>query len=245
MRRSTVSASQVRSARRPMLALVALSAIGLAACSGSTPAASGSPSAPAVASQPAAVSQPAVASQPAEASQPPATPSATASQAATPAQPSSGPTAVPTSIDPCQLITAQEAGALVGTSFGPGKEETRSGNSRACIYGSGTKNVFEVTVAIAPDAATAKKAEDDAMARLKADASKLSQGIAVTELLGFAPDTDAVLLELKPNPYISGRAIYFLRGTSFAGFSDLTVGGAALSADVMKAEAMTVLGRLP
>lgn len=234
MRRSAVFASQVRPARSPMLALVALSAIGLAACSGSTPAASGSPSAPAVASQPAVVSQP------------PATPSATASQGAASTQPSSGPTAVPTSIDPCQLITAQEAGTLAGTTFGPGKKETYSGNGRGCIYGSGTKNVFGVIVAIAPDVATAKKAEADVVARLKADASKLSQGMAVTELPGFAPNTDAMLLEVKPNPYgISGRAIYFLRGASFAGFSDLAVGGTAPSADAMKAEAMTVLGKLP
>lgn len=101
-------------------------------------------------------------------------------------------------------------------------------------------------VAIAPDVATAKKEEADAQARLRASASKAGQKLAVTQLPGFAPGADALLLELEPNPAgVTGRAIYVLRGTTFFGFSDLVVGGSAPAADALKAQAMTSLGRLP
>jgi hypothetical protein len=153
---------------------------------------------------------------------------------------------VPTSIDPCQLITSQEAGKLAGASFGAGLEETLSGNSRMCTYGAQTKNVIEVLVAIAPDVATAKQAEASAEADVQASAAQLSVGMTITKLPGFAPNTDAVLMELKPNSIgVAGRAIYVLRGTAFFGFSDLVLGGAAPSADAVKAQAMTTLGKLP
>lgn len=223
---------------RAWRALVLLSVVGLAACTGST----ATPTASVAASSPSAA-----------AAAPSAAPSASPSAAATNPTPeasaaaaSAGPTAVPTSIDPCQLISAQEAGTLAGAAFGPGKESTTKGNGRICTYGGETKNVFMVMVAIAPDVATAKKEEASAEADLQANAGQLNQGLTITKLPGFAPNTDAVLMELKPNALgISGRAIYLLRGTAFAGFNDLVVGGSAPSADAVKAEAMTVLGRLP
>ncbi len=70
--------------------------------------------------------------------------------------------------------------------------------------------------------------------------------MTITKMPGFTSNSDAVLMEIKPNSIgISGRAIYVLRGTVFFGFSSLVLGGSAPAADAMKAEAMTVLGRLP
>jgi hypothetical protein len=153
---------------------------------------------------------------------------------------------VPTALDPCQIITAQEASSLAGTTFGPGKEETLPSNTKMCTYGSQTKNVFEVVVAMAPDAATAKKQEAAAEADLQANASQLQQGMTITKLPNFAPNTDAVLMQIKNNPIgIGGAALYLLKGATFAGFSDLALGGKAPTAEAMKAEAMKVLAQLP
>ena len=225
---------------RTVRALLVLTVFGLAACTGSTATETPPASVALAVSPPAAVALPS-AEPSASPSGEAASPSPDTSTAASPEG-----SAVPTSIDPCQLVTAQEAGALAHATFGPGKAETLEGNSRMCTYGAQTKNVFGVIVAIAPDVATAKKEEASAEADLKANAAQLEQGMTITKLPGFAPDTDAVLLELKPNALgIGGRAIYLLRGTTFVGFNDLVVGGAAPSADAMKTEAMTVLGKLP
>lgn len=210
---------------------------GLAACSGSTTAPSAVPTQP-------AATPPIVTPAPSAS----ATASAQPSPSSAALQPSPTPeaTAVATSIDPCQLIPADEAGTLAGAKFGPGKEETTSGNSRICTYGANTHNVFQVIVAIAPDEMTAKKEEAAAEADARASAGDLAKGLVITKLPSFAPDTDAVLMEIKPNPIVAGRAIYLLRGTTFFGFSDLVTGPTGgPSTAAVKDEAMTVLGRLP
>jgi hypothetical protein len=110
-------------------------------------------------------------------------------------------------------------------------------------------NVFTVDVAIAPDEATATADEAAAQADLQAAAAKLAnKGVTVTQLPGFATGTDAVLMDATAN--VSGqtlgvRAMYVLRGTTFFAFSDVALNKAPPSADAMKAEATTVLGRLP
>ena len=51
----------------------------------------------------------------------------------------------PTTLDPCQIVTQQEASALTGVSFGPGKQ-LQGALSKSCLYGAGSKNVFRVDV---------------------------------------------------------------------------------------------------
>src|SRR5258708_181257 len=63
---------------------------------------------------------------------------------------------IKTTTDPCQLVTAAEASTLAGATYGAGAAQANPGGSNTCIYGSQTTNVFEVTVAIASDAATAQ-----------------------------------------------------------------------------------------
>jgi hypothetical protein len=220
----------------PLRTLVVLSIAGLAACTGAT-----SP-APTVGT-PAVLGSPTVA---------PA-PTVSATDVATSAEPSDsgldGPTAVPTSIDPCQIIPAAEAGQLAGATFGPGKESTTEGNARICTYGASTLNVFTFEVAIAPDEATAQADEAAALADIDAEAAKLSsQGFTTTKLPGFAPGADAVLfvgtVDLGGTK-VGGSAIYVLHGTTFFGFSDIALRQAPPTADTLTTEAMTVLGRLP
>src|SRR5262249_33637671 len=48
-----------------------------------------------------------------------------------------------TTTDPCQIVTASEASALTGATYGPGAERA-IGPGKTCVYGGGTKNVFMV-----------------------------------------------------------------------------------------------------
>ena len=225
-----------------LAALLASSAIVASACTstGATPAPSDSPSL-------GAIVLPSIGGA--------VVPPSSANPTDTPAPSDSGganasdlPSAVPTDIDPCQVITADEAGQLAGATFTAGQEEETSGHSRICTYGANTTNVFMVLVAIAPDVATAKAAEKAAEQDLKDNAQSFGVPFNVTKLPGFADQTDAVILDGSASlggETVSGRGMYLLRGTTFVGFSDLVVGKPAPSADDMKAEATTVLGRVP
>ena len=155
-------------------------------------------------------------------------------------------TAVPTSVDPCPLVTAAEAGQLAGTTFGAGKPETTSGNGRICVYGSQTLNVFTVIVGQAPDAATAKSEETAALAELQ-NASNVS-GLKVTQLPGFASGADAAVAQggaTIAGKTISVSAIYVLKGVIFFGFSDLVLGTGAPGASALEAQAKVALTRVP
>ena len=215
------------------IAGVALAAIAVAGCSGSA-----TPSA--VASAVAQISFPPVGTEaPSEA---PAASSSTSSEAPE----ASLPTAIPTAIDPCQLITADEASTLVGVTFGPGKESTDK-NLKLCSYGTAT-NVFTVEVEVAPDEATAQAAEAQAKAELDAKAGQAGEGsLTAIPLPSFADNTDAAILEGSVSKPIAvdARALLLLRGVDFVGFSDVAIGGQAPSQDAMKAQAATVLSRLP
>jgi hypothetical protein len=167
-----------------------------------------------------------------------------AAETATPElSPLAGPTGVPTSLDPCQLVTAQEASALSGGSFTAGVESTTSGNGKICTYGGRTLNVFEVIVAQAPDVATAQAGKAEAQAALAKQAPK---GLKFTELPSLADGA----AYFSGSVTISGQsigagAIYVLKGTIFFGFSDLNFGHAPISAAALQTEAQTILGRLP
>jgi hypothetical protein len=117
------------------------------------------------------------------------------------------------------------------------------------VYGAQTKQVFTVTIAIAPDEATAKSEEAAAEQDLKAKAAENAAiGPVVTELPNFAPNSDAVMMGAEKTLAgytIGARAIYVLRGATFLGFSDVAIDAKVPTADAVKAEAMTVPGRVP
>src|SRR5262245_41931966 len=91
---------------------------------------------------------------------------------ATTAPPTGTPAATPsgvsgstkTTLDPCELVTQQEASALTGAAFGPGKEESDPGGGRRCVYGYQTKNVFLVVVVQAPTVELARAVKDQVRA---------------------------------------------------------------------------------
>jgi hypothetical protein len=160
-------------------------------------------------------------------------------------QPQAAPVAV--ALDPCQLVTSQEAASLAGTTFGAGLEGSTPGGLKTCTYGSQATNVFTVDVAQAADVATAQKDKDQFLADLQANLQQLSdQGLNVTQLPNFADG--AVLASASISAQgttFNGSAIGVLKGTIFFGFSDIVVGGAAPTSEALQTEATTVLGRLP
>lgn len=155
------------------------------------------------------------------------------------------PSAVPTDIDPCELITSAEASAFVGAKFGEGKASTTENNLKLCAYSAPGPNIFTVEVAVAPDVATAQAAEAEA----KAELSSKGADLAVEPLPSFADNTDAAILQGSASSgglSIGGRALLLLRGTTFVGFSDISAGGAKPpSEQAFKDLGNTVLAKLP
>jgi hypothetical protein len=225
---------------RPLgaLALAGAMATVIAGCSGST-----TPSA--VASAVANASFPAATEAPSE--PPSEAMSAEPSSAATEAPSETElPSAVATAIDPCQLITAAEAGQMVGVTFGAGKEHEGANHVKSCTYTSGT-NTFTVDVAVAPDEATAKTAENQAVSAIESNQGLKDAGMKETKLTNFAPGTDALILDgqVKGQISLAARALMLLKGVTYVGFSDLAIGGDVPSQDAFKNEAMTVISRIP
>src|SRR4029077_7074095 len=142
-------------------AVLAISALGVAAC---TSSGSPGPSVPALPSL-AVVAPPPASEAPSTAPAASDTPEPSTAESAEPS-------AVATDIDPCQLITADEAGQLTGTAFGAGKESVTKGNAKICTYGAQTKNVFMVEVAIAPSEDIAKADETAVLASLQEQAAQ-------------------------------------------------------------------------
>jgi len=170
------------------------------------------------------------------------TPSASASAAAQ-LSPSATTAAV---VDPCQLVTQQEASQLAGTTFGVGQEETSSGGGRRCVYGAQTANVFTVALVIAPDAATAQAGWNEA--QTQAQSQLLQEGVKVTLDQTTLPGADKTVTgtanETLNGQTISISAIYVLKGKTFFTFSDLVLGKQAPSIALMEAQAQTSLTRV-
>lgn len=172
---------------------------------------------------------------------PSATPSASASASAK-----------ATTLDPCQLVTAAEASALSGASFGAGLEETTgtNGTGKRCTYGSQTTNVFFVQVATAASASDAQAAWATEEAQADADLAagfpaQASANVTKTDVSGLG-DRAAVGTgsETIEGQTISGGVIYLLKGPNFLAFGDLTLGTAPTAA-ALQTQAATSLARMP
>ena len=233
------STTQVSGGTRRLCGLtIVIGAMLIAGCTSSA-----SPSASSLA---AAAPTTAVSSTPTTTPTPSATTAPTAS--ATTAQ-----SAAPTSLDPCQLVTATEASSLAGASFPAGTEGTTSGGGRTCVYGAQTTNVFSVLVAQAPDAATAQAdwTQEEAKAQ-----STLEKGVpsGVTVSLNLSDVSNVAGADRAAvgtgsatisGETIHGSVIYLLKGAAFVYFGDLVLGKAAPATADMEAQATTTLGRVP
>jgi hypothetical protein len=234
----SVTGLRARSALPISILAAVLGGVLLAGCS-STTTDTGSSGPPSSAAPSSAAPSSVPESAPASASEAAASSEAPASEAVM----SEEPTGVVTDIDPCQLITSDEAGTLAGAQFGSGQEDTTEGNGRICTYKSGTLNTFTVAVGVAPDAATAQAEKADFKAQIE---QAMPAGVNVTELPDFA-DGAAIFAGSTTigGQKISVSSIAVLKGTTFFAFSDLVLGGDAPTNDALQAQAQTCLDRIP
>ena len=225
---------------RAMRTLFVLCVAGLAACTTSTAGTSPTvltptegPSSAAVASSAAAPSSAAT-----DLSSEPASTSPDASPAGTP---------IPTAIDPCKLVPADELSKLVGFTVGPGDGSTEPNNERICSYGQEGFD-FNVLVAVAPDAATAKGEEPAFKAQLEQAAAEGGlKSLKLTELPDFEPGVDAAIMTGSvDSEAVKGISLYALKGAVLLAMSDIaTLGSSIPTSAAMEDAARVALGRLP
>ena len=209
--------------------------VAVAACSGSS---SPSVSTGAGSSAPA----PASASAPSEAPTSSVEPSASTMPSAPASVEPSLATAVTTAVDPCQLVTQDEASKLAGVSLGKGKASTFENHGKQCVY-TATGFAFSVSVLQAPDQATVDAAKQQVLSELN---KNVGQGVKTTPLSGIGDD--AMLLTVSTT--VQGTSvkligIYLLKGTLFVEFSDFALGHPVPSSNDMQAQAQTIVSRLP
>jgi hypothetical protein len=175
-------------------------------------------------------------------------PGSTPSAAGSPSPPSLA------SLDPCKLVTAQEASNLTGITFGAGVEETADNGARECVYSRPNQNVFIVMVNVASDATTAEAdwatTEADAQSGLQklAGSEGASVGLHAGNITLPGADQAATAVAggaIGGNHILNVSAIYVLKGAVFFMFSDLSLDKPAPAASAMAATASTVLTRIP
>lgn len=145
-----------------------------------------------------------------------------------------------TTLDPCQLVTQQEASALIGVSYGPGRPESDPGGAKRCVYGYQTKNVFLVIV-VQGSSVEQVQAEKD---KIRAEAEQqLGAQITLTKVSGVGDDAE--FLQAPLNNVINVSGLYVVKGTVGFALVDTVAGGTAPGQAALTTQANTVLGRLP
>ena len=173
------------------------------------------------------------------------------SAAAAASSPVATQSAVATSLNPCQLVTASEASSLAGTTFGPGQEESSGKHGKRCVYGSQTTNVFMVEVGQGADPAAARadwsaeraRAQDLINKKLPAGISLSAHTMNISGLADRAAFASGSAGAAGQTIGLSG--IYLLRGATFLAFQDVLLGHAAPGESAMESEARTALSRVP
>lgn len=160
-----------------------------------------------------------------------------------PASPSVGPQAADVTLDPCQLVTQQEASDMAQTSFGPGKEEGTKVR-HTCVYGAQTPNVLMVFVLQGATTGDAQSEWDMLLAQAKSAAGQAANLVHLTPDSGIGDRAEWVELDLAQIG-VAGRGLAFLEGPVGVYLIDEVRGGSAPSRAAMTAQAHTVLGRLP
>jgi len=174
---------------------------------------------------------------------PPATPATTAPAPSTPPAtapaPGGGSSTASTPLDPCKLVTQQDASTLTGVSFGPGKLETESGSKR-CVYGANTHNVFEVFLA---QAASVDEAKGYA-AQLRSEfEAQLGGKLSIGKLSGVGDDAEQLSGSLS-SIAVQVAGVYVRKGRIGFAMVDETNGKPPTVA-AMVAQAKTVMDQLP
>jgi hypothetical protein len=149
----------------------------------------------------------------------------------------------PSTLDPCQLVTQQEASTLAHAAFGPGQP---GGNQvrHECVYGAQTPNVLTVYVIQGASTDDAQTEWNQLLAEAKQAAGQAANLVQLTPDTGLANRAEWVELDLGAI-HVQGRGLAFLQGDIGVYVIDLVRGGTAPSQPAMTAQAQTVLSRLP
>jgi hypothetical protein len=216
----------MRTKRSLSLSLIGITAVALAACS--TTGAGSATTSPVASSSPVSVGtlKPSIV--------PVATPSAVGSPSTEPtASPAgggpSGSTA-PVAIDPCSLLTSDEASTTMGMKLSAGVS-TQLDPDRVCTFKSGLSELKLILAPKAPDVDTAKAYWDE-------ERAQVPSGVKVTDLSDF--DRSAY-----GSASVAGRslsALFVIDGTQFF---DLYCGFPACDQTKSLAAAKLIAGRLP
>jgi hypothetical protein len=145
------------------------------------------------------------------------------------------PAAANTTTDPCQLVTAQEASALTGASFGPGTEQTMAAG-KSCVYGASTKNVFMVDV-FQGSSGLLQQVRDQVSA-------EVTQGRQITPIPVSGLGDAATAYQVATDVF-NGSSIFVLKGTAAIYLVDEVTGSQAPTTAALTATARTALVRLP
>jgi hypothetical protein len=152
--------------------------------------------------------------------------------------------AVSTTLDPCQLVTRDEASSLAHADFGPGQEQgTRIRHE--CVYGAQTPNVLTVFVVQAASPAAAQAGWNTLLAEAQQFAGGEAAGkLALTPESAIGDKAEWVELDLSQIG-VAARGLAFLKGAVGVYVIDLVRGGAAPTRKGLTDEAQTVIDRLP
>lgn len=160
----------------------------------------------------------------------PTTAASPAGPTASPGGGGGGAKATPNSIDPCTLLTTEEASKLMGTKLSAGVS-TMAGPDRVCTFKSGLTEVKLFLAPPAPDPATAQAYWDAARAEVPAD-------LPVKDLKLF----DRSAFGAGSAGGVSLSALFVIDGTNFF---DLYCGFPACSETASVGAAELIAGRLP
>ena len=149
-----------------------------------------------------------------------------------------------TTLDPCQLVTREEASALAHATFGPGLEQGPP-TARRCVYGSQTTNVLTVVVAAASSDAAAQAHWNQLLTEAQQGVPAEAAGLVkMTPQSGLADRAEWVELDLSAI-HVSARGLVFLSGNVGVYMIDLVRDAPAPSRSALTQQAQTVLSRLP
>jgi hypothetical protein len=165
-------------------------------------------------------------------------------QASTQATTSPAPTGAGAALnlDPCKLVTAQQASALTGGNYTSGQEETDSSSSKRCLYGPNTPNYLIVIVVQGSSTAQAQAYKD----ALKAEAQAALQGqpVTMTQLSGVGDDAVSLSADLM-NGTVKLNGVYALKGAVGVALIHTAVNYPVVAMPKLIAQMQTVLGSLP
>jgi hypothetical protein len=142
-------------------------------------------------------------------------------------------------------VTQQEASALTGAAFSAGMRQDKAPFA-TCAYGSGTKNVFRVSV-VAGSLDQLHQIRDQNAAQLQVGAADSGSKVNTATVSGVGDEATVEKLQITLNGQVFSNSInmFLIKGGHGVILVDLVTGGNAPTTDALTAVARTAVNRLP